>query len=427
MDAKYSKYIRPDTNRLLNRPEPIYRNVAERVYHSHDALVVGRVDCSKYSQTCLQYQIEAYPTILYINNTDRVAYNGPRDAEAIVDFAHRLIGPKVRIVIDCDQLKQVANKHDYSCLLVGSNKTHESHNLFYRLASSLQSILWLYHIERPCKGFAKHSDAIYMMKKHLRVAYRFKNQPYTTSAINEWLRREMHPVFREISWSNFDRAIKSNKTLILAVLDEYKPAKKFSPTSKQYHKGFETMVTETFAHNERNLYFGWTSDMDLMRYVVLGSELNPPNTVLISPDLKYHIASSKPRESDAVAISHTELKQLIHEYKANRLYLTGGDSYMHSILRTLLSNIARLVAMYSASPLLTLLLIGLPSSMLAFVIWSTCREVDEDAGADSDRENIVQDDEGSSSVDSANSDAVDDSEGLLRKRKVGPRHTNTRQ
>jgi len=72
------------------RLAPTWEKVAEKVLQEHgdDAVVVGKVDCTKYRDTCTSQQIRGYPTIkLYEKDAQEgKRFQGSRTVEDFYNF-----------------------------------------------------------------------------------------------------------------------------------------------------------------------------------------------------------------------------------------------------------------------------------------------------------------------------------------------------
>ena len=71
----------------------------------------------------------------------------------------------------------------------------------------------------------------------------------------------------------------------------------------------------------------------------------------------------------------------------------GGDSYIHRIIRLFFDTLTTILTMYQGNPVLTLLLLGLPSSFLAIIVYMTCCSDFLDARDDDLTDQDEQDDQ----------------------------------
>lgn len=360
--------------------EPAFVNVAERLHNNHDNLVVGRVDCTKSEHICENYKVQSYPTIIYLNKNARVPYKGDRSVQSLVDFAERLNGPDVKTVYDCETLKRNTDQHGLVVLSTEKNDTSDLNQQFESLASSMKSHYWFYRFRNKCKNFIDQ-EGIYILKRHLDRSIKY--QPISSGSLEnptksmvEWLVDNSFPVYSPLSSMNFERILSSDKLIAIAVLDEYKPAKKFSQPSAKFHQSFERLAKK-FAQIDDKFLFVWSSDLDLIQSIAIGTVL-VPNLMLLKPDLKYHLLIENPEDlvAEESEVPHKlrdeNIKALIASAKTGGPDFKGGDSYLYKILRYIYTQFKRFITMYRGNPLLASILIGLPSIIVLFVIYTTC-------------------------------------------------------
>lgn len=337
---------------------------------------MGRVDCTKYSSVCEQYEVRSYPTILFLNRGLRERYRGDRSASSLIDFAIRLNGPLVRTIEHCDDLEESINRLGLIVLSTSRKKSDKLYETFESVAKSLRSVYWFYHSSAKCRGL--QADKIYLMKAHVAKALQFDSKQDSENLerkISEWVARESFPINGEINSLNFDKTIAMGKTIVLAVLNEYKPAKNFLPTSKIVFSLFDKYAKKNNRHDDQ-LNFGWSSDLDLIESIVIGS-LPVPNLMIIRPDLSYIMLfkdeKKKERElKNSKKFSEPVIKSFIDGAKSGKLPFEGGSTYYHRILRFFHGIYNSLSKSFYANPLLATVLVLVPSSILLIVIYTTC-------------------------------------------------------
>lgn len=384
--------------------EPIYNNVAETIYHKLDNLVVGRVDCTKSSHVCEKYAVDSYPTIIYINKDTSVKYKGDRSETSMVAFADRLQGPDVNSVRDCNHLQEATNKHGLVVMSNIVNSSDEVRREFESLAKEHKSDHWFYYHIGTCKDFL-HEQGLYLLKRHLNKPIKFiqpvaktevaKSNSNLRKAIVDWMNKESFPVYGQVSYRNFERVLGIGKLLVIAVLDEYKPARRVSASSYEFHKSFEKLARK-YAQYDTDLIFGWSSDIDLIEYITI-SPVSTPNVLLLKPDLSFHLLVDGPKSDDKAIqgkakekLRNHNIRFIISEAKDGKLNFVGGNIYLYVIMRYTIGNFNKFLNMYRANPLLVSLIFGFPSLIIIFVVYTTCFY---EGHQDDEREDEFSDDE----------------------------------
>lgn len=290
--------------------------------------------------------------------------------------------PDIGSVENCDHLGALAHKHGLIVLSTESDTAETTVQVAFKsLARAMKSTHWFYRYSHPCQNYTS-AGKLYLLKKHLNKPIPIKEDASDTealvSAITRQIIRESQPIFGTLSSSNIDRLLSLNKTLLVAVLDEYKPAKKFSPVSSQLYGIVEHTAIE-YSQNNQDIVFVWTSDIELMRSIVI-DKITIPNLVFINPDLTFHVHltqddSTKQKEpTNKMLPKYLEkdnIVRLIRSYSSGNINFEG-DGVLSPSLRALYGYYIRIISMYQANPLLCGVLIGFPSLVVIFVIYTTC-------------------------------------------------------
>lgn len=372
---------------MSSREEITYIHVGERIYHEHDDIVVGRVDCFKYPSICAKYHVQVYPTVYFLNKAIQVKYIDDFSYDSIISFAERQKSANINTAISCDQLERVAFKYGLIIVTTLAESTNENlHNVFETVAKQLKPSYWFYQFKKECKHLNIKESGIYILKKQRKKAIEFDAKKQSESndfenlerSLKKWIRREWHPVYGEIVHGNFGKYLESGRLIVVALLDEYKPAKRFTALSEQFD-GIFRKVARKYAHDEDYL-FAWTSDVNLANKLTFGAT-KLPCALLLKPDLSYHLVfpqiqhvknTGQDKNKIPEYITEQNLTQTIEAAKNGKIIFEGGSSYLWHVFRETISLYNILVRMYSANPVLTCLIFGFPAFVLTFVIFSTC-------------------------------------------------------
>ncbi|XP_044758087.1 thioredoxin domain-containing protein 5 [Coccinella septempunctata] len=70
---------------------PIWQEVA-KTFEFDSSLSIAKIDCTKHKSVCTQYEIKAYPTLLWIENGEKVEkYQGSRTHEELVNYIKKML------------------------------------------------------------------------------------------------------------------------------------------------------------------------------------------------------------------------------------------------------------------------------------------------------------------------------------------------
>lgn len=397
--------------------EPTYNNVAEDIYNKHNNLIVGRVDCTKAGRICEHFGVNSYPTIKFINKDSQVSYRGDRSEKSILAFADRLQGPTVNVVRSCKELGEATNKHDLVILSTIANDNDPVRKEFESLARAYKSTHWFYQYFGDCQDLFQ-GEGLYLLKRHLNKAIKFEpSQPSEKtvvppddtidlkSAIVDWLNKESFSIYGKISSGNIEKILATGKLLVISILDEYKPVRRFTPTSREFYRRIELLARD-YAQSDDELLFGWCSDIELIEFITITPINFTPNVIILKSDFRYHLMLSNDSEIAASSrgeknldtvdnqlmekLSIHSIRTLINQAKTGNLTFNGGNTYLFILWRYVMGNINKFSNMYRANPLLVSVIFGFPSLIIIFVIYTTCfsdgRDEDDDDEGYSDDE-----------------------------------------
>ncbi|KAG9508413.1 Protein disulfide-isomerase TMX3 [Fragariocoptes setiger] len=358
--------------------EPTYDKVAETIYHKHDHLLVGRLDCAKYSSVCQEFDIKSYPTLMYISNERRISYEGERFADSIVNFAERLHGPDIRTV-GCSTLKEMRDKQGVVFVANVKDKTSDLWKDFQKLAKNLVTSDWFFEISEDCSrlfGPDMRQQGVFVLKANRTKVDKFScpdtldsTNTSTSLQLTEWAKQNRLPVFSRIGSSNLNRALQTRKMLVLALVEEYVPLHRLYPTSQTFVDMLITLSQEFESYDDQ-LLFGWTGDLDTINSIAIQTISPIPNLIVITHNLTYYMPENYSSGTPTTNSIRGLLRDIVDRKPTLRAY--GGDSIYHRMLRLVYDTFASLVRMYHGNPILTLLLTGLPGLFLTAILYTVC-------------------------------------------------------
>lgn len=208
--------------------EPVYMQVAQTLANEGSEVVVGRIDCTRFTAVTTTFPVKGFPTILFIHPDYIVEYDGDRTKEEITDFARRLSGPPIRPLLDCKSVDESLSRHGVFFLYIG----HPISDNFTKTAGKYRSLNWFYHLNSTaCPGLTQPGSYVIKGKPpDDKIIERFQDtlplaEPLSTSngeeysiskspSMNEWVRKEMFPQFGKVTSGNFNRLLKTGNFLL---------------------------------------------------------------------------------------------------------------------------------------------------------------------------------------------------------------------
>ncbi|KAH9424021.1 Protein disulfide-isomerase tmx3 [Dermatophagoides pteronyssinus] len=347
--------------------EPVWAQVAQQLHNLDANIVVGRVDCTKYLTAASHFTIRGFPTILYINSQKQIEFKGERTRDDIIDFALRVHGPPIRYLSSCDQLNDLVQD---GRRVIFINFGPEADGNFTRLAAKFQPHDWFFRSLMLCQDF---QPGIYALKSK-NVYAKFDYQ--TNGDLAAWIRRHRFPHFTRFTSTNLHMALSSHKLLAISIVEEHRSNGKLIGQKNVAFKNIMESIANEYSNKEDHFLFGYSSDLITMNSLAIRTIHPIPNLLILnSTTLKYYLLSDNFEEiGDTYQTIRANilkfLDQIINE--SETLIYYGGDSYIHRIIRLFFDTLTTILTMYQGNPVLTLLLLGLPSSFLAIIVYMTC-------------------------------------------------------
>ena len=186
--------------------EPVYEQVAQQLASQASPVVVGRLDCTRWTSAAKEFPVRGFPTILFIDGDLVIEYDGERSKEEIVEFATRLSGPLIRSLPDCQQVDPLLDQRPVYFLHVG----HHIPSNFSRAASKYRSICWFYYLNATSCPTLEAGTHVIKGTRDKRLSSRFQETTGNLS-LNSWIRREMFPVFVKVTPTAMSRIMRSGE------------------------------------------------------------------------------------------------------------------------------------------------------------------------------------------------------------------------
>ena len=184
--------------------EPVYMQVAQKLASDGSDVVVGRVDCTRWTAVSTAFPIRGFPTILFISGDSVVEYDGERAKNDIADFATRLSGPVINSVRDCDHLDLVLEQQEVFFVHIGLAIP----NYFRQAASKYRSGSWFYHLNATsCLSLGEGSHVVKGTSQN-RVTDKY-DEDLWNSSMSQWIKRERFSLFVKVTPSSLNRIIRS--------------------------------------------------------------------------------------------------------------------------------------------------------------------------------------------------------------------------
>ncbi|XP_015922648.1 protein disulfide-isomerase TMX3 [Parasteatoda tepidariorum] len=373
--------------------EPVWNQVAQSLVDTE--IRVGRIDCTRFTNVAHEFSVAGFPTILFIKGHKTVEYRGDRERTEIVEFARRMDGPAVRHFSSCEQFQTLRRDKKVFFIHVNGAKIEDKEVLkdnYTRAAENFQIFVSFYTVPVQCiaqvEGLAVPTEeAVYVCKDGSCFQYEDKYLEEDNMTLHNWINKERFPAFIKISHGNFHQLMKTNKYVVMAVLEENQIGGLTLKMSE-----FRDVV-EAIAINNKDLFhdyfiFGWLGQPDIANNIAMES-LQIPSLIVVNTTT-YQFYTPDLEEDERIP-SPQSILELLDKIKNDSAQAFGGESFMHRVYRTYYSVKTSLYGMWKGNPVLTTVLLGLPFGLFSIICYTTCcvdilEAGDEDEESDSSDE-----------------------------------------
>lgn len=266
------------------KTEPIFALVAQALHATN--VRVGRLDCTKYPAAAKEFkvriyhiwskflisipkflQVRGYPTIMFIKGNMEFTYNGDRGRDELVDYALRMSGPPVQLVTRTESVDMLKGSHTIFFIFVGQQEG-VVWDTYYAAAEGYQEHGFFYATSEDI--VAQHFDfeklpavIVYKEEQHHFYPHGHLAHEMDPNEVNEtvfqWVNVERFTLFPKVTRFNIHQLLKTNKYLVLAVVQEDK-LNQIATHELEFRDMVEGVIRKHRARYHDKFQFGWVSD-----------------------------------------------------------------------------------------------------------------------------------------------------------------------
>lgn len=325
-------------------------------------MMVGKIDCTKYTSMASHFGVRGFPTIMYIDAQKKVEFVGDRNKDEMLEFVKRLSGPPIRQLGACEDVERVKKQHNVFFIEFSDRPSLN----YSESAEQFHSTDWFYHLDKECANFGFNS--IYCVKPSLRnsaVLNRFNPEALQ---LNDWIRLERFPKFMRIGISNMHYLLNTKKILAIALLAESKIGRFASKQDREYYEHLEQLAN-SYPHQDR-FVFGWTNQLDMMNSIAIQTIEPIPNYIFINSSTMNFYLYDGQNENQL----ESQLTKILDGFVTDLpiLQVQGGNTYLNRFKRLGYDGFAAVSMMFESNPILTCILFGLPITFFSVIVYCSC-------------------------------------------------------
>nr|CAI5835765.1 unnamed protein product [Callosobruchus analis] len=352
------------------RMEPIWGHVVQALKNTH--IRIGRIDCSMFPNIAQKFGVTKYPTIKIIKGDEQHTFQGDKDTEQIVNFALRMSGPAVEHITRPESMTNIKNMNQLFFMYVGERQG-ALWNTFDDIANKMQAHAFYYSTSPNIAKkhiYLNETPAVFVHKENSQYFYTvgegngIEEVHHLNASMHKWMNEERFETFMKITEGNIEEVIQTKKYIVLVVVEENK-LQEIPKEMLEFRNMVESVIRKDRDKYHSSFQFGWTSNLELANSFAMETISLPYLMVLNSTTLHHHIPEDEP------LIMTTEAIELFLERVYNQTApVYGGNDFAVRLYRAYFRAKTTLVDRYRGNPVLTIVLLGLPTSFLSFILYS---------------------------------------------------------
>jgi len=269
--------------------EPVWHQLSQSLHTSN--IRVAKVDCTRFPNVASEFQVKGFPTTIFMKEGQNFHYHGDRTRDHLVDYAERMSLPPINIVEDKYMMKDIMKNQDTFFLYVGTNSgpvweaynasAHEfqPHVYFYSVTHTILESSGVDSVP-PTPSILVYKDRkfhMYQTGDPVALENRLPLESEETTAepdvvqlhlpglddLRHWINHERFPSMVKITPGNFHQVLKTQKYIVIAVLEEDKVGR-MSKVMRDYKEALADFALEHRHIYHEKFLFGWTGSPDLV-------------------------------------------------------------------------------------------------------------------------------------------------------------------
>ncbi|CAF0994210.1 unnamed protein product [Adineta steineri] len=365
--------------------EPVYEEIAKEVNDlSTDIdelkdIRIVRIDATVYSDVANYYDIRGFPTIKFIRGSQIYSYENERSKVAILNFLKRVNGPALRWISSIDRFNEKRHEHEVFFLLVTTPTIDEDDNndqlrkeyedivnrylsqaYFYATNTSaiIETFFSKYQFDDKSQIFAIKNEEIYLYQPHI----------YNNS-LEEFIIKEKVASFPQIAAGNIYDLILTKKIMIIYGFNQEPEGSRRVQKRNDVKSQIYSYVTNYTSLLHDTFQFAWTNDLELLSNIAVWTVEEPLVFLYDSDHRKYGIYPLLPIINDKIEIEPI-LNYIISNY--SQIICHTGNTWSKRLIRPFWELYRTVIAMFIEAPFISMLVIGLPASVLSIVCYCLC-------------------------------------------------------
>ncbi|CAD5117893.1 DgyrCDS6637 [Dimorphilus gyrociliatus] len=356
------------------RLEPIYHQVYLDLEKSH--IKVAKLDATRHTTVSAKYEVQGFPTILFIQGDRVFKHQGDRTKEAITEFAKRALGPTIKVISNGAKYFDIRSEHADSSffLYIGAQQgLSELMTKFAAVTDKLAVHSYYYSCERKIlpPDFVKHlqhDPTLVVFKDREWYEYEPGESGVTRSSVEAFVARERHLAFPKLAGGGglSDMSDLRKKIVVIVVNDADKESVKLNSRMKDIATMMSTKYRRDF---HAHFQFAWMDDPETMNTITM-TTLKLPALIVFDTETQYYYLP----EFNLVDITYNSFSKFLNEIRDGSAPSFGGTGFLQRVKRIAydiwIAVYAEIDAVLGELGWWALMIFGIPATVISLVCYS---------------------------------------------------------
>ncbi|CAI9716290.1 protein disulfide-isomerase TMX3-like [Octopus vulgaris] len=348
------------------RLEPIYNQVY--IHLRHTAIKVGKLDCTKHSNVANMFGVKGFPTIKFVKGEDIYTHRGDRTKEDIIKFALKAQMDPINTITSEGKFTEIEHYHHNEVFFMYVGKESPDIILYKKFVlTARRQLIQSYFYVGESRVLPPHvrmtrSPTVLVFKDNLYDEY--FGEPSMTE-LDDWVVKERYLAYPTVTANILNEMVELKKILVITAYN------KEDSKNRKINARYEKMSIELALNQKRKFHnqfqFAHLNDSEPLNSITM-STIEMPTLLVYDSESQYYYMPEK----EVKDLTLAEYSQFLIDVSEGKVTAQGGTGFTQRLKRIGYDIWSTVLAIWTASRWLFLLMFGLPTVIISVVCYSIC-------------------------------------------------------
>ncbi|XP_068504733.1 protein disulfide-isomerase tmx3a isoform X2 [Syngnathus scovelli] len=361
--------------RICKELDPTWHLIGSELKSVGSPVNVGKCDAVANTGLAKEFNVRTYPAIFMWKNDEKYLYSGPRTADAIVEFAHRVSGPLIRPLTSVQLFQHALNRHDVMFVYIGASSQLKGEYLSVAREMIVSTFFFSAGRDVVPKAVSLPAlPAVVVFKDGDCFGY----NEASDGSLKAWIKRERFRNYGKVDDHTLYAMGDSGKLILLALLDEVNASQQ---NLRFRYKSLVWKVSQDYKEvYSRNILFGFMEDSEYISGLIMG-ELRLPAIIMLNLSTDSYFMPPASLETER------HLLDFVDQVLDGSIQAHGGNGLPQRVRRFIYDTKVLFLLLLSEAPVLACLLVAIPFGVLLLVCFVCLKAWSDYGGQDDDDDN----------------------------------------